>query len=240
MTSNLVHKRIATCRSFHRFLILPAPTPLSSCLTNALTQPDQVKYITYANPARLRSLYSPCASHSLRNFTTTKTRNMASDGDYMAFLDKANEDPSKGYTKPQSASKQEFKATDDGAQIPAAIQEATKDSFYVSDADEPFAPVYLAWNEGGKGLPDEEEFATLIHHPEPANAQIEILDPADWDTQGQYKAILDAVEKAGKGNDVRVYRVSKGGVKVEYWVVTTEGKGASAKLVGAKALAVES
>lgn len=80
---------------------------------------------------------------------------MASDGDYMAFLDKANEDPSKGYTKAQNASKQDFKATDDGAQIPAAIQEATKDSFYVSDADEPFVPVYLAWNEGGKCLPDE-------------------------------------------------------------------------------------
>ncbi|KAI2632085.1 hypothetical protein GGR54DRAFT_17635 [Hypoxylon sp. NC1633] len=165
---------------------------------------------------------------------------MASDEDYMAFLDKANQDPSEGYAKPQSVGKQEFKATDDGARIPAAIQEATKDSFYVSDADEPFVPVYLAWDEGGKGLPDEDEFASLIHHPDPSNAQIEILDPADWDTQGQYKSILDAVEKAGKGNDVRVYRVVKAGSRVEYWVVTTEGKGASAKLVGAKALAVES
>lgn len=80
---------------------------------------------------------------------------MASDEDYMDFLDKANKDPSEGYAKPQSTSKQEFKATDDGAQIPTAIQEATKDSFYVSDADEPFVPVCLAWNEGGKGLPDE-------------------------------------------------------------------------------------
>lgn len=80
----------------------------------------------------------------------------------------------------------------------------------------------------------------MIHHPNPSNAEIEILDPADWDTQGQYNSILEAVRTAGKGNDVRVYRVSKGGVKVEYWVVTTEGKGASAKLVGAKALAVES
>lgn len=73
----------------------------------------------------------------------------------MAFLDKANRDPSEGYAKPQSSSNQEFKATDAGAQIPAAIQEATKDSFYVSDADEPFVPVYLAWDESGKGLPDE-------------------------------------------------------------------------------------
>jgi hypothetical protein len=79
---------------------------------------------------------------------------MASDEDYMAFLDKANQDPNEGYTKPQS-SKQEFKTTDDGAKIPAAIEEATKDAFYVSDADEPFVPVSLAWDEGGKGLPDE-------------------------------------------------------------------------------------
>ncbi|KAI0425708.1 hypothetical protein F5Y09DRAFT_321080 [Xylaria sp. FL1042] len=176
----------------------------------------------------------------LRNFATSATTRMASDEDYMAFLDKANRDPNEGYAKPQSNSKGEFKATDDDAKIPPAIQQATKDAFYVSDADEPFVPVCLAWDEGGKGLPDEEELATLIHHPDPSNADIQIQDPADWDTQGQYKAILDAVSKAGKGNDVRVYRVAKGGVKVEYWVLTTDGKGAGARLIGAKALAIES
>lgn len=169
---------------------------------------------------------------------------MASDEDYMAFLDKANRDPNEGYAKPQSSSNGSsgapFKATDDGAQIPAAIQEATREAFYVSDADEPFVPVCLAWDETGKGLPDEEEFATLIHHPDPANAEIEIQDPADWDTQGQYGAIVDAVSRAGKGNDVRVYRVARDGARVEYWVVTTDGRGKSARLVGAKALAVES
>jgi hypothetical protein len=66
------------------------------------------------------------------------------------------------------------------------------------------------------------------------------MDPVDWDTQGQYKELIDAVTKAGKGNDVRVYRIPKGGARVEYWVVTTEGKGKNAKLVGVKALAVES
>lgn len=80
----------------------------------------------------------------------------------------------------------------------------------------------------------------MINHPDAANAQVEILDPVDWDTQGQYRDIIDAVTKAGKGNDVRVYRISKGGVRVEYWVVTTEGKGKDAKLVGVKALAIES
>ncbi|KAI0407896.1 hypothetical protein F4802DRAFT_551700 [Xylaria palmicola] len=176
----------------------------------------------------------------IRDFTTTATARMASDDDYMAFLDKANRDPNEGQAKAQSSGKDEFKAADDGAKIPAAIQDATKGAFYVSDADEPFVPVCLAWDEAGKGLPDEEEFASLIHHPNPATAEVEIQDPADWDTQGQYAAILDAVTKAGKGNDVRVYRVAKGGVKAEYWVVTTDGKGADAKLVGAKALAIES
>lgn len=85
-----------------------------------------------------------------------------------------------------------------------------------------------------------EEIAKLINHPDPENAEVEILDPVDWDTQGQYKDIIDAVTKAGKGNDVRVYKISKGGVRVEYWVVTTEGKGKNAKLVGVKALAIES
>lgn len=87
---------------------------------------------------------------------------MASDEDYMAFLDKANRDPNEGYAKPQNSSSSgggaSFKATDDGAQIPAAIQEATREAFYVSDADEPFVPVCLAWDETGKGLPDEGAF----------------------------------------------------------------------------------
>lgn len=48
------------------------------------------------------------------------------------------------------------------------------------------------------------------------------------------------MREAGRGNDVRVYRVSRGGARAEYWLVTTEGKGKGAKLVGAKALAVES
>jgi hypothetical protein len=52
--------------------------------------------------------------------------------------------------------------------------------------------------------------------------------------------LVDAVRAAGKGNDVRVYRITRDGTRVEYWVVTTEGKGKDARLVGAKALAVES
>lgn len=47
---------------------------------------------------------------------------------------------------------------------------------------------------------------------------------------------MDATRDATKGSDVRVYRISKGGSRVEYWVVGLE----SGKLIGAKALAIES
>lgn len=85
-----------------------------------------------------------------------------------------------------------------------------------------------------------EEFATLIEHWDPKNAEVRIMDPLDWDPNGQYGEIVGAVMEAGEGNDVRVYRVARDRVKAEYWVITTLGKGKEAKLVGAKALAVES
>ena len=84
------------------------------------------------------------------------------------------------------------------------------------------------------------EFGTLVGHPNPSSAGIELQDPADWDPKGQYNDLLEAVRKAGKGNDVKVYRVPRDGTRTEYWMVTTEGKGKGAKLVGVKALAVES
>lgn len=77
-------------------------------------------------------------------------------------------------------------------------------------------------------------------HPSPASAEVEIMDPADWDPQGQYADQLAAVRTAGKGNDVRVYRIVRSGSRIEYWLVTTEGQGKDARLVGVKALAVES
>jgi len=168
---------------------------------------------------------------------------MASDEDYMSFLDKANRDPSEGYASTKSeGGHKPFKTTDNGVEVPKALLKVTKDkeAFYTSDADEPFEAVALGWNESGRGLPDEEEFAQLIGHWAPKGAEIEIMDPVDWDSSGQYGEIIEAVREAGQGNDVRVYRVGRGGPRFEYWVVTTEGKGQGAKLVGVKALAVES
>lgn len=91
---------------------------------------------------------------------------MASDQDYAAFLDKANEDPSKGaqpkQQQQQSASgggdkkKKAFRTTQEGVDVPAPLVKVCKGgAFYTSDADEPFEAVALRWDEAGKGLPDE-------------------------------------------------------------------------------------
>lgn len=80
------------------------------------------------------------------------------------------------------------------------------------------------------------EFAKLVSHPSPEEASVEIMDVADWDTQGQYKKLVHAVREASNGSDVRIYRISKSGSRVEYWVVGVE----NGKLVGVKALAIES
>jgi outer membrane lipopolysaccharide assembly protein LptE/RlpB len=80
------------------------------------------------------------------------------------------------------------------------------------------------------------EFAKLINHPQPSNTEVEIMDPMDWDSKGQYNKLLEAVRQASQGNDVRVYRVTWDKTRVEYWLITR----ADGRIVGAKALAVES
>ncbi|RDA83631.1 hypothetical protein CP532_2838 [Ophiocordyceps camponoti-leonardi (nom. inval.)] len=138
---------------------------------------------------------------------------MASDEDYMAFLDKANKDLGDGQAAAAAAEAQRsggdkfsFKAVDEGSAVPATIRDVCKKEVYVSDADEPFEEVSLKWTGEG-GLPDEVEFAKLIQHWEVASAKIEIMDPTDWDPKGRYSAVVEAIREASRGNDVRVYRV---------------------------------
>lgn len=92
---------------------------------------------------------------------------MAADDEYMDFLNKANEDPGQGSASAQAQSghaKKELKAADHGADIPQPLVKATKDAFYMSDADEPFVPVSLAW-EKGEGLPNEGMLFTSLFSP---------------------------------------------------------------------------
>merc|ERR1711939_197839 len=158
--------------------------------------------------------------------STTTPAKMATDEDYMSFLDKANKDPSEGTAKTQGSAngngKMEFKATEKGVKVPEVIEKVLGKG--------------VAFKLEGKGLPDEATFAKLINHPKPKEADVQIMDVGEWDTQGQYKDLVEATREAVKGSDVRVYRVAKDGSRAEYWLVGVEG----GNLVGVKALAVES
>jgi hypothetical protein len=86
------------------------------------------------------------------------------DQDYMAFLNKANEDPARNSTAAaadqDSKKKKGFRTRQEGVEVPAPLLRVcgNGDAFYASDADEPFEVVALAWDEAGRGLPDEGEF----------------------------------------------------------------------------------
>ncbi|CEJ81570.1 hypothetical protein VHEMI01691 [[Torrubiella] hemipterigena] len=203
------------------------------------TCPSLVLYAklqTYTRP-HAASTTSTREATSPRLFSITKK--MASDEDYMAFLDKANRDADEAHAAAAAATTRtqttSFKALDAGETPAPAIAAVCKDTFYVSDADEPFEAVSLRYS-GKDGLPDEVEFAKLIQHWDADNANVSIMDPTDWDVRGAYTNVVEAVREASRGNDVRVYRVTRDATRTEYWVVSaTEDR-----IVGVKALAVES
>ncbi|RGP59096.1 hypothetical protein FSPOR_11566 [Fusarium sporotrichioides] len=169
---------------------------------------------------------------SQRLLSSSRPLKMSNDDDYMAFLNKANQDTGAGASTQE---KTVFKAKDHGAEVPKAIVDVCKKAVYTSDADEPFEEVSLKW-QGKNGLPTETEFANLINHSSPDSADIQILDPLSWDSHGKYTDVIEAVREASQGNDVRVYQVSRDLTRIEYWVISH----ADGKLIGAKALSVES
>ncbi|KAL9075894.1 MAG: hypothetical protein Q9161_001288 [Pseudevernia consocians] len=149
-----------------------------------------------------------------------------SDDAYSSFLDQANQDTgaSKASTKSKSAA---TKAVD--TDVPATLQKV--DQYYTSESDEPFEPVSLKWS--GKNMPSENEFGKLIEH----NSEVSTLTTNDFDPQGEYKKVMEAVEQAGDGK-ARIYRVEHDRTRVEYYIVGFDKEGG--RVVGLKAKAVES
>ncbi|KAL8727682.1 MAG: hypothetical protein Q9181_005622 [Wetmoreana brouardii] len=150
---------------------------------------------------------------------------MSSDGAYASFLDQANQDTgtSRASTTSESAT---TKAVD--TEVPVGLQNVKQ--YYTSEADEPFEPVSLKWD--GDNMPSENEFAELIGHD-----SVSTMSTKEFDPRGQYKDVVQAVEKTGDGKS-RIFRVVHGKTRLEYYVVGLDkGKG---RVVGLKAKAVES
>ena len=86
----------------------------------------------------------------------SSARIMASDDDYVAFLEKANQDTGASSLSAQS---KPISTRSVDAEVPQILQQV--DEYYISDADEPFEPVSLKWD--GKGLPSEGRKAHAAH-----------------------------------------------------------------------------
>ena len=59
----------------------------------------------------------------------------------------------------------------------------------------------------------------------------------DFDPQGEYKMVIEAVERSGDGK-TRIYRVEHDKTRLEYYIVGFDKEGG--RVVGLKAKAVES
>jgi hypothetical protein len=73
---------------------------------------------------------------------------MASDADYAAFLEKANQDTGSADATAQQSKKVGTKSVDTA--VPEVLQRV--EEYYVSDADEPFEPVSLKFKDGSRGV----------------------------------------------------------------------------------------
>ncbi|KAK7546301.1 hypothetical protein IWX49DRAFT_115311 [Phyllosticta citricarpa] len=182
------------------------------------------------NPASIIASCRPppvAPATSLRFFSLSPPIAMASDQDYAAFLDKANQDAGASAAT-AGQSRIGTKAVD--TEVPAALRQV--DEYLISDADEPFEPVSLKW--GRDGLPSEADFARLIGH----DGAVATISQSDFDPRGQYTNVVQAVKQASGNDLVGFYRAQHGSTRVEYWVVGVDGS--SKTVVGLKAIAVES
>ncbi|EEH35767.1 hypothetical protein PAAG_00090 [Paracoccidioides lutzii Pb01] len=179
------------------------------------------------------------------------TTNMSSDDAYTAFLDKANEDPSKGITSSKKQEHIQTTTVSSSQRIPTVLSDV--DMYYISDTDEAFEGVALDWSGAAEGRwPTPDQFKSLIlpnlSTEAARDVQITILTPASFDPKNQYADVLHAVRTAVAGGnprdaeaaEVKVYQVQMDETRAEYWVLALERGNGKGRIVGLKAKAVES
>ena len=79
----------------------------------------------------------------------------------------------------------------------------------------------------------EDEFGKLVDH----DSEVSTLATKEFDPQGEYKKVMEAVEQSGDGK-TRIYRLEHDRTRLEYYIVGFDKEGG--RVVGLKAKAVES
>ncbi|KAF2190843.1 hypothetical protein K469DRAFT_721765 [Zopfia rhizophila CBS 207.26] len=195
---------------------------LSDCRTQTL-RPELQHATRHSSPSRS----APIPISISRAIHTTRENRMASDADYMSFLDKADQDTGAASATAQSGKKVGTKSVNTA--VPKVLEGV--EEYYISDSDEPFEVVSLKYD--GAEVPSADELKKLLGHDE----KVTSVSEKEFDRKGQYKSVVEAVNKAGSGK-VQVFRVEYGSTRAEYYVVSVDSK--DGRLVGLKALAVES
>lgn len=90
--------------------------------------------------------------------------------------------------------------------------------------------MYGPWADDDDSI---DEFGELVG----VKSEVSTLIAKEFDPKGQYKEVLQAVEKAGDGS-ARIFRVETGKARAEYYVVGFDEKGG--RVVGLRAKSVES
>lgn len=195
--------------------------------TSLATCGDVYTHLWYLNKSD--ECDSPSAPISESNPTSTT---MASDEDYSTFLDKASSDTKSARSvSAQSHTNKKQHTTVTTSSVPGPLKDIK--ATYTSDADEPFEPVSLTRNNNRALTADE--VCELIGAKGGAVSEIGIKD---FDPQGQYESVLQAVEGAVEGKSMKAFKVDMNGARCEYWVLGLAKDGGH--VVGVKALAVES
>ncbi|EFW17511.1 hypothetical protein D8B26_000217 [Coccidioides posadasii str. Silveira] len=220
----------------------PAPKRSYIVRSNALQISD-----TRA-PARGKVTLIRPSHQAFSSFSAQCRSTMSSDDAYASFLESANADPSAGIQSSSNAfpSFHAAKTVDKGQHVPRALRDV--EYYYVSDTDETFQPVVLAWDKAGQGKwPSPDEFKSLIFDPSNASdLETSTLSLAEFDPRNQYETVFHAIRTAISGSEasaapeaeLRVYRIQHGDTRVEYWAVGLDKS--ENRLVGMKARAVES
>jgi len=171
-------------------------------------------------------------------------RSMSSDADYAAFLDRANHDRG-ACAEGMDTWKKSVGTKRVNTGVPKALEQV--EEYYTSEADEPFEPVALRFDDGPRVSAGESRMG-VTRSQQTNDAYIDAMkellggEPEVEQVQRerfetQYPKVVEAVKKAGKG-EVTVFRARLDATRTEYYVVAVDVE--QRRLVGLKALSVES
>lgn len=173
-----------------------------------------------------------------REITTALPKMASKDSDetYSAFLNKYSSAPTASSTnlveeedqsKFFSAIPTKLLKTPSKSDTLHTLTTEKNKSYYSSETDLPFLPVFIEY--AGKELPSAEAFADAVSVD---GELVERMDVKDWDPKGQYKGVVELVQKGTKGDAV-VYKVLGEGSRVGYFVLGLVEMGLEGVRVGA-------